>query len=46
MTSKGVMGGDANTIHIISANRTESWDRLPKDEVARKLAEKIADALQ
>ncbi len=44
--SGDVMGGDANTIHIISANRTESWDRLPKDEVARKLAEKIADALQ
>ena len=43
--SGDVMGGDANTVHIISAERTESWERLPKDAVARKLAERIADAL-
>lgn len=43
--SGDVMGGDSNSIHIISAHGTESWPQLPKAEVARKLAEKIANAL-
>lgn len=43
--SGDIMGGNSNSIHIITANGTESWDRLPKDEVAKRLAEKIADAL-
>lgn len=43
--SGDVMGGNSNSIHIITADGTESWDRLPKEEVARRLAEKIAHAL-
>lgn len=43
--SGDVMGGDANTIHVISANGIESWDTLPKDAVANRLIEKIAHAL-
>ncbi len=43
--SGDVMGGDANTVHIVTANGVESWERLDKTEVARRLAEKIAEAL-
>lgn len=44
--SGDVMGGDRNSIHLITADGVESWDNMPKDDVARRLAEKIADALQ
>jgi phosphopantothenoylcysteine decarboxylase/phosphopantothenate--cysteine ligase len=40
-----VMGGDRNRVHLIGAQGVESWDEAPKDEVARRLAERIADAL-
>lgn len=43
--SGDVMGGDANTIHIVTADGVESWDRLPKDAVAARLAARIAEAL-
>ena len=43
--SGDVMGGDANTVHIVTPNGDESWERLDKTEVARRLAEKIAEAL-
>lgn len=43
--SGDVMGGDANTVHLVTAQGTESWEKLPKGEVARRLAERIADAL-
>ncbi|MDO9368757.1 MAG: bifunctional phosphopantothenoylcysteine decarboxylase/phosphopantothenate synthase [Sphingopyxis sp.] len=39
------MGGESNRVHIISKDGVDSWDRLPKDAVARKLMEKIADEL-
>lgn len=38
----GVMGGDANTVHLISADSREDWPLLSKDEVARRLAARIA----
>lgn len=38
----GVMGGDQNTVHLISAGGREDWPRLSKDEVARQLAARIA----
>jgi phosphopantothenoylcysteine decarboxylase/phosphopantothenate--cysteine ligase len=40
-----VFGGDANTVHLATATGVEHWERLPKDEVARRLAQRIADAL-
>jgi phosphopantothenoylcysteine decarboxylase/phosphopantothenate--cysteine ligase len=43
--SGDVMGGAANSVHIVTANGVESWERLPKEEVARRLAERIAAAL-
>jgi len=43
--SGDVMGGPANAVHLVTADGVESWERLPKDEVARRLAARIADAL-
>lgn len=39
----GVMGGDRNTVRIVSRDGVESWPDLPKDEVARRIAARIAD---
>jgi phosphopantothenoylcysteine decarboxylase/phosphopantothenate--cysteine ligase len=44
--SGDVMGGQHNSVHIVTADGVESWDELPKEEVARRLATRIADALQ
>ncbi|CAA9522483.1 MAG: Phosphopantothenoylcysteine decarboxylase / Phosphopantothenoylcysteine synthetase [uncultured Sphingomonadaceae bacterium] len=43
--SGNVMGGDANRPHLVTAGGVESWDELPKAEVAARLARRIADAL-
>ena len=39
---KGVMGGDRNTVHIVSRDGVESWPEMSKDEVADKLISRIA----
>ena len=39
------MGGESNRVHIVSKDGIDSWDRLPKAAVARKLMEKIANEL-
>ncbi len=41
----GIMGGTENAVTLISADGAEEWPRLPKDEVARRLAARIAGAL-
>lgn len=41
----GVMGGDRNTVHLVSAAGVESWPSQSKDEVARHLIARIATAL-
>jgi phosphopantothenoylcysteine decarboxylase/phosphopantothenate--cysteine ligase len=43
--SGDVMGGDRNRVHLITADGAEAWDEAPKKEVARRLAERIANAL-
>jgi phosphopantothenoylcysteine decarboxylase/phosphopantothenate--cysteine ligase len=43
--SGDVMGGDANTVHLVTRAGVESWTRLPKRDVALRLARKIADVL-
>ncbi|RAI57503.1 bifunctional phosphopantothenoylcysteine decarboxylase/phosphopantothenate--cysteine ligase CoaBC [Roseicella frigidaeris] len=40
-----VMGGARNTVHIVTAEGVEDWPELPKDEVATRLAARIAAAL-
>jgi phosphopantothenoylcysteine decarboxylase/phosphopantothenate--cysteine ligase len=42
---EGTMGGDDNAIAIVTAGGIERWDRLPKGEVARRLAERMAEEL-
>ena len=41
----GIMGGDENAVTIIDEHGAESWPRLSKDQVAKKLAARIAEAL-
>jgi phosphopantothenoylcysteine decarboxylase/phosphopantothenate--cysteine ligase len=43
--SGDVMGGEDNQVHIVTAKGVEAWDHLSKDEVARRLIERVADAL-
>jgi phosphopantothenoylcysteine decarboxylase/phosphopantothenate--cysteine ligase len=43
--SGDVMGGDRNTVHVVTADGVDTWAELPKGEVARRLAERIAAAL-
>ncbi|KQS49163.1 MULTISPECIES: bifunctional phosphopantothenoylcysteine decarboxylase/phosphopantothenate--cysteine ligase CoaBC [unclassified Sphingomonas] len=44
--SGDVMGGADNSVHLVTATGVESWERLPKDTVAARLADRIADALE
>ena len=43
--SGDVMGGDANTVHLVTADGVESWARMAKGDVAQHLAERIATAI-
>jgi len=38
----GVMGGDANTVHLVSKGGVETWPTLPKQEVAQRLIARLA----
>lgn len=37
----GAMGGVRNTVHLVSATGVEDWPDLPKEEVARRLAQRV-----
>jgi phosphopantothenoylcysteine decarboxylase/phosphopantothenate--cysteine ligase len=39
------MGGDFNTVQVITAAGVEAWPPLSKDDVARRLVHRIADSL-
>jgi phosphopantothenoylcysteine decarboxylase/phosphopantothenate--cysteine ligase len=41
----GVMGGDENAVHLISASGVEDWPRMTKRAVAARLVARIAEAL-
>ncbi|OOY31550.1 bifunctional phosphopantothenoylcysteine decarboxylase/phosphopantothenate--cysteine ligase CoaBC [Thioclava sp. F36-6] len=41
----GIMGGTENAVTIIDETGAESWDRMSKEEVARRLAARIAESL-
>lgn len=43
--SGDVMGGANNAFHIVTKQGVEDWGDSPKDVIARKLVEKIADVL-
>lgn len=42
----GIMGGAENAVTIIDETGAESWPRMSKDDVARKIAARIAGALR
>ena len=41
----GIMGGSENAVTVISAEGAETWPRMGKDEVAKRLAARVAEAL-
>lgn len=42
----GVMGGDRNTVHLVTARGIEAWPSQSKEEVARALVARIAEVLK
>lgn len=42
--SGDVMGGAENTVHLVTHTSVEDWPRMPKDEVAARLATRIVEA--
>ena len=43
--SGDVMGGEANTVHIVTSAGVESWERMAKGDVAERLAALVSHAL-
>jgi phosphopantothenoylcysteine decarboxylase/phosphopantothenate--cysteine ligase len=41
----GIMGGDRNTIRLVSRDGVEDWPNMDKTEVARRLVARIVEAL-
>ena len=41
----GIMGGSENAVTLISAEGAETWPRMGKQDVANRLAHKVAKAL-
>lgn len=39
----GIMGGDRNQVVLITAQGSERWPHMPKEEVAQRLASRMAD---
>ena len=39
----GVFGGTDNAVHLVTAAGVETWPRLPKGEVARRLVARLAE---
>jgi phosphopantothenoylcysteine decarboxylase / phosphopantothenate---cysteine ligase len=42
----GIMGGDSNTVHLVTADAVEDWPPQSKDDVARALVARIAAAFE
>jgi phosphopantothenoylcysteine decarboxylase/phosphopantothenate--cysteine ligase len=43
--ASGVMGGDRNRIHLVSAEGVETWPEMSKTDVARELVSRLASLL-
>lgn len=43
--SGDVMGGRRNRVHLLTEDGVEDWPEMPKEEVARRLIERIAEEL-
>jgi phosphopantothenoylcysteine decarboxylase/phosphopantothenate--cysteine ligase len=44
-TGKSVMGGEANTVHIVTGKGVEHLPEMPKEDVAAALIERIVNAI-
>jgi phosphopantothenoylcysteine decarboxylase/phosphopantothenate--cysteine ligase len=42
----GIMGGDRNTVHIVTREGCEDWPELDKSEVGKRLVARIAETLK
>jgi phosphopantothenoylcysteine decarboxylase/phosphopantothenate--cysteine ligase len=42
----GIMGGERNTVHLITATTTENWPEMDKKDVGTRLAARIAETLK
>ena len=42
----GAIGGNANTVHLITVGGVENWPPMSKPAVAERLAERISEALE
>jgi len=43
--ASGIFGGDANTVHLVTAGEMESWPPMSKEDVARRLMLRAAEHL-
>ncbi|MEM1364386.1 MAG: bifunctional phosphopantothenoylcysteine decarboxylase/phosphopantothenate--cysteine ligase CoaBC [Pseudomonadota bacterium] len=41
-TGSGVMGGDQNTVHLVTRDGEENWPTMDKTDVAQRLAERLS----
>jgi phosphopantothenoylcysteine decarboxylase/phosphopantothenate--cysteine ligase len=39
------MGGDSNTVHLVTGGKVEDWEPMTKQAVARRLVERIAEQI-
>ncbi len=39
--SGDVMGGESNSVHVVTANGVESWERMAKEAVAGRIAQRV-----
>jgi phosphopantothenoylcysteine decarboxylase/phosphopantothenate--cysteine ligase len=44
-SASGVLGGDRNTVHLVTASGVDSWPPQSKDQVAKNLVARVAAAL-
>ncbi len=42
----GIMGGDRNEVSLVTASGVESWDSLPKEDVAERLIDRLSGMLR
>lgn len=45
-SGSSIMGGEENHVRILSADGIEEWPKMGKTEVAAKIAQRVADALE
>ncbi len=45
-SGSGVMGGEENTVHLVTSGGVESWPKMSKSEVGRKLVERFGQMLE